>query len=60
AREKARKKKSYDWEATRRDFTRLFEEKFHKLPHEWQTDVAEALILGLDAVVIAGTRAGKT
>ncbi|KAJ6556484.1 hypothetical protein B0H10DRAFT_2338646 [Mycena sp. CBHHK59/15] len=60
AREKARKKSKYDWKATRRDLTRLFEEMFHKLPYEWQIDVAEALILGLDAVVIAGTGAGKT
>ncbi|KAJ7765434.1 hypothetical protein DFH07DRAFT_680736, partial [Mycena maculata] len=28
--------------------------------YEWQINVVEALILGLDAVVIAGTGAGKT
>ncbi|KAJ7670871.1 P-loop containing nucleoside triphosphate hydrolase protein [Mycena polygramma] len=60
AREKASKKNKYDWEATRRDLTRLFEEEYGKPPYEWQIDVAEALILGLDAVVIAGTGAGKT
>ncbi|KAJ6539757.1 hypothetical protein B0H19DRAFT_1003355 [Mycena capillaripes] len=58
--EKARKKIGYDWEATRRDLTRLFEKEYEKLPYDWQIDVAEALILGLDAVVIAGTGAGKT
>ncbi|KAI0350269.1 P-loop containing nucleoside triphosphate hydrolase protein [Trametes cingulata] len=30
------------------------------IPHEWQLDVAEALHLGLDCTVIAGTGAGKT
>ncbi|KAK7043414.1 bloom syndrome, partial [Favolaschia claudopus] len=60
AREKARSKRQYDWEATRRDLTRLFEASFKKPPYDWQLDVAEALILGLDSVVIAGTGAGKT
>ena len=31
-----------------------------KVPYEWQLDVAEALYLGLDSVIIAGTGAGKT
>ncbi|KAK7059556.1 bloom syndrome [Favolaschia claudopus] len=60
SRENARKKRGYDWQATRRDLTRLFENSFKKPPYEWQLDVAEALILGLDSVVIAGTGAGKT
>ena len=30
------------------------------VPYGWQTDVAEALLLGLDCSVIAGTGAGKT
>jgi bloom syndrome protein len=38
----------------------LFQEQDGKDTYEWQIDVAEALILGLDAVVIAGTGAGKT
>ena len=29
-------------------------------PHEWQLDVAEALLLGIDSVVIVGTGSGKT
>ena len=29
-------------------------------PYEWQIDLAEALTLGLDATVIAGTGSGKT
>ncbi|KAJ7745181.1 P-loop containing nucleoside triphosphate hydrolase protein [Mycena maculata] len=60
AREKARKKHGYDWQATRRDLARIFEEEYKKPPYDWQIDVAEALLLGLDAVVIAGTGAGKT
>jgi superfamily II DNA helicase RecQ len=35
----------------------IFRERFG---HEWQLDVAEAILLGLDSVVIAGTGAGKT
>jgi superfamily II DNA helicase RecQ len=31
-----------------------------KIPYGWQIDVAEALILGIDCIVIAGTGAGKT
>jgi ATP-dependent helicase YprA (DUF1998 family) len=31
-----------------------------RIPYEWQLDAAEALILGLDCVVVAGTGAGKT
>ncbi|KAJ6576799.1 hypothetical protein B0H10DRAFT_1658918, partial [Mycena sp. CBHHK59/15] len=60
AREKARRKNKYDSDQTRRDLARLFEEMFKKPPYEWQIDVSEALVLGLDAVVIAGTGAGKT
>ena len=29
-------------------------------PYDWQVDLAEALTLGLDATVIAGTESGKT
>ncbi|KAI0640947.1 P-loop containing nucleoside triphosphate hydrolase protein [Trametes meyenii] len=31
-----------------------------KQPYPWQVDIAEALLLGLDSVLIAGTGAGKT
>ena len=33
---------------------------FGKDPYEWQLDITEPIILGLDSVVIAGTGAGKT
>ncbi|KAJ7152391.1 P-loop containing nucleoside triphosphate hydrolase protein [Mycena filopes] len=60
AREKARHKTKDDSEQTRRDLARLFEAEFKKPAYEWQIDVSEAIVLGLDAVVIAGTGAGKT
>ncbi|KAJ7714046.1 hypothetical protein DFH07DRAFT_763152 [Mycena maculata] len=60
AREKARRKRNYDSAKTRRDLARLFEEQYKKPPYQWQIDVSEALVLGLDAMVIAGTGAGKT
>jgi ATP-dependent helicase YprA (DUF1998 family) len=60
AREKARRKTNYDSARTRRDLARRFQEQYTKPPYEWQIDVSEALVLGLDAVVIAGTGAGKT
>jgi ATP-dependent helicase YprA (DUF1998 family) len=29
-------------------------------PYDWQLDISEAILLGLDSVLIAGTGAGKT
>ncbi|KAK7008277.1 bloom syndrome [Favolaschia claudopus] len=60
AREKARRRRDFNSEATRQKLEFLFEEQTGKKPYEWQIDVSEALILGLDSVVIAGTGAGKT
>jgi ATP-dependent helicase YprA (DUF1998 family) len=41
--------------------SRTFQGVFNgKMPYDWQLDAAEALILGLDCVVVAGTGAGKT
>ena len=37
----------------------LFAEWFGSAPYEWQLDVVEAHLLGLDSVVIAGTGSGK-
>ncbi|PSS06546.1 hypothetical protein PHLCEN_2v3676 [Hermanssonia centrifuga] len=31
-----------------------------KTPYDWQLDVTEAVLLGLDSIVVAGTGAGKT
>ena len=53
--------RKYDSKATRN----AIHDKFGQacpgtIPHEWQMDVTEAILLGLDCIVIAGTGAGKT
>lgn len=60
ARDAAGRKNGYDSAKTRQDLKRLFRERFGTDPYEWQVDVTEAILLGLDSVVIAGTGAGKT
>ena len=51
----------YDSRATRQAMTSRFSSRSGgKRPYEWQLDVAEAFLLGLDCVVVAGTGAGKT
>ncbi|KAF8798685.1 hypothetical protein BYT27DRAFT_7122750 [Phlegmacium glaucopus] len=40
--------------------SKLFQERSSQTPYGWQLDVAEAILLGLDSVVIAGTGRGKT
>ena len=52
--------KKYNGEATQCALAALFTECFGSAPYEWQLDVAEALLLGLDSVVIASTGSGKT
>ena len=57
----ATKKHKYNSDETRTQLTQLFKERCGgKEPYRWQLDTAEALILGVDCVVIAGTGAGKT
>ena len=61
ARESATKARHYDYAATRRSIENKFRAVFDgKPPYSWQTDVTEALLLGLDCIVIAGTGSGKT
>ncbi|CAK5270381.1 unnamed protein product [Mycena citricolor] len=60
AHEKARKKSNYDAEKTRQELEELFEAHFQKPAHPFQIDFAEAMILGLDSILIAGTGAGKS
>ena len=61
ARQKAFKKDSYNSESTRRRLTELFSERFDGAePRAWQLDVTEAILLGVNSLVIAGTGAGKT
>jgi len=44
----------------RSDLKSIFRDRFGKDPYERQLDVTEAILLGLDSVVIVGTGAGKT
>ncbi|KAI0324315.1 P-loop containing nucleoside triphosphate hydrolase protein, partial [Cubamyces sp. BRFM 1775] len=61
ARELAKKSRQYNSARTRDALCEAFSKATNgKQPYPWQLDVAEALLLGLDAVVIAGTGAGKT
>src|ERR1700722_8077766 len=61
ARIAANERKSYDSEKMRRLINQSFRDAFDgQAPFDWQTDVCEALMLGLDCIVIAGTGAGKT
>jgi|SRR6267154_132450 len=60
AREEAALKSGYNSSKTRSDLISIFCNRFGHDPYEWQLDVTEAILLGLDSVVIAGTGAGKT
>ncbi|KAL4258661.1 hypothetical protein AB1N83_011263 [Pleurotus pulmonarius] len=57
----ATKLRKYNSETARLQITSEFAKRTRgKTPYGWQVDVAEALLLGLDCTVIAGTGAGKT
>ncbi|KAN0082803.1 hypothetical protein V8E55_008598, partial [Tylopilus felleus] len=61
ARDRAKKSHKFDSHQTRLEITEEFENCTNgKKPYSWQLNVTEALLLGLDCVVIAGTGAGKT
>jgi ATP-dependent helicase YprA (DUF1998 family) len=52
---------SYNSGATREAMTQGLQKVFDgRSPYPWQLDAAEAILLGLDCIVIAGTGAGKT
>jgi ATP-dependent helicase YprA (DUF1998 family) len=51
----------YSAETTRTGIVKAFSNSFGgKDPYDWQVDVCEALLLGVNCIVIAGTGAGKT
>ncbi|KAI0710336.1 P-loop containing nucleoside triphosphate hydrolase protein [Cerioporus squamosus] len=60
ARARAADKHAYKSEELRTEVRRALLEACGKEPYDWQLDVTEALLLGLDTAVIAGTGAGKT
>ena len=59
--EARRSKKNYNSQAAREALTSAVKAAFNQNTlRDFQLDVAEAIILGLDATVIAGTGSGKT
>lgn len=60
ARQEAHKSRKYDSAAARALMSDGCLECKGFRPHSWQLDVAEAVLLGLDTVLIAGTGSGKT
>lgn len=50
----------YDSAKTRKQLTQMFIKKTGKSPYKWQFDVAEAIILDLNCIVLAGTGSGKS
>lgn len=58
--ETAAKNRTYNSQDTRNRLDSIFSEQSGFKPYGWQLDVAEAILLGLDCVVIAGTGSGKT
>lgn len=61
ARDRARKDRGYCSEETRLALTEEFKKANDgKEPYVWQLDITEAILLGLDSLLIAGTGAGKT
>ncbi|KAJ7591736.1 P-loop containing nucleoside triphosphate hydrolase protein [Mycena floridula] len=59
-RKKAAAKSKYSSTQTRHQLQTLFTAKFGKPAHEWQIDAVEAIYLGLDCILAAGTGMGKT
>lgn len=61
ARDAAVISRQYSSAQTREDLIASFKGAFNGLePYNWQLDVTEAVLLGLDCVAIAGTGSGKT
>ena len=61
ARQQSAEQKDYDSSATRQKLKHELSSRTDGMEaYDWQLDVSEALLLGLDCTVIAGTGAGKT
>ena len=54
------KTSDYDSTATCIQLTQLTCEHSGNDPYEWQLDISEAVLLGLDTILLASTGAGKT
>lgn len=60
-RQQAVKDRGYSSADTRKRMTNEIQARCEgKIPYDWQLDIAEAVYLGLDSVIVAGTGAGKT
>ncbi|TDL30202.1 P-loop containing nucleoside triphosphate hydrolase protein [Rickenella mellea] len=57
---RAKEDKDYSAAHSRCKMQEEFTRRFHKPAYEWQLDVGEALCLGLDSLVLAGTGEGKS
>lgn len=61
AQSEAVRKHQYNSEKTREELSHLVQQRCEgRVPYSWQLDVAEALMLEVNSIVIAGTGAGKT
>ncbi len=61
AHDAALKENNYDSDGTHQAMSQKLQEIFDgRSPYDWQLDTAEAIILGLNCVVVARTGAGKT
>ena len=61
AHDAAEASRQYSSAGTRNNIVTSFKSAFKDLePYSWQLDVAEALLLGVDCITIAGTGSGKT
>ena len=57
---KAAKKNGHDLFQVRTELSAIFLEHYGSKPYDWQLNVTEAILLGLDSVIIVGTGKGKT
>jgi reverse gyrase len=61
ARRKASEDSRYDSKVVREHIINEFKQIFEgRAPYDWQVDITDAILLGLDTTVIAGTGSGKT
>ncbi|KAM6496623.1 P-loop containing nucleoside triphosphate hydrolase protein [Amanita muscaria] len=60
ARDASKKKCNYDSVDMRLEMRTRLSDRAGFGPYDWQLDVAEALLVGLDGIIIAGTGSGKT
>lgn len=51
---------TYCYKTTRHSLSRICEARTVRRPYTWQLDCAEALVLGIDCIVLAGTGFRKT